>query len=368
MTFRINFRRLNVLIGCVGRLKLSASANVIALKLALASAVLWLPMNAAVAQTGEPSRAALPGCVWEQRSSAEAGLAAWVQRCDYGSRKIDLFFKENTLAIQYSDGGEPSAVIEVFDLRQGETPAAGVKRVFADLTADQTFVERCVLTPYRETRAPAGVLRFTFVPDAAYQKELDAQADPNDIPEPPCGEWGFAPDGIQYFEAVEAGKSRRLLFVRAGQDTPLFDENTLQLIDKSVIDKNATDKNSAARANADLSKAALSDPECCDYRPGANGISADFLLETCSVTGRTAHGMIPYFDCQSYVLAVVDSYKALQDSLPKKSRLCLPKTLTAAEVLTAMNKRYRYERDGQRRAAGVIIEALQSRFVCAKPR
>jgi hypothetical protein len=365
MTFRIHCRALFL---CVARCGLPISTRIIA----LAVAVFCLPVNHAAAQTGEPSRASLPGCVWEQRSSAAAGLAAWVQRCDYGSRKIDLFFKDNTLAIQYSDGGEPSAVIEVFDLRQGETPAAGVKRVFADLTADKTFVERCVLTPYRETRAPAGVLRFTFVPDTEYKKELDEQADPSDIPEPPCGEWGIAPDGIQYFEAAEAGKVRKLLFVRVGQDTPLFDENTLQLIAKNSVDKNVDkntiDKNSATRVNVDASKAALSDPECCDYRPGANGISADFLLETCSVTGQTAHGMIPYFDCQSYVLAVVDSYKALQDSLPKKNRLCLPKTLTAAEVLTTMNKRYRYERDAQRRAAGVIIEALQSRFVCAKSR
>jgi hypothetical protein len=87
------------------------------------------------------------------------------------------------------------------------------------------------LAPYRDTVAPAGVQRFTFVPDTGYDKELTAQADPNDIPEPPCGEWGAAPDGIQYFEVHPGSKVRKVLFVRVGQDEPLFDENTLQLVE-----------------------------------------------------------------------------------------------------------------------------------------
>ena len=53
------------------------------------------------------------------------------------------------------------------------------------------------------------------------------KADPNEVGDPPCGEWGDAPDGIQYFE-VQPGE-RRVLFVRVGQDEPLFDEKTLRL-------------------------------------------------------------------------------------------------------------------------------------------
>jgi hypothetical protein len=37
------------------------------------------------------------------------------------------------------------------------------------------------------------------------------------------------PDGIQYFE-VPAGEGRKVLFVRAGQDGPLFDEQTLRVL------------------------------------------------------------------------------------------------------------------------------------------
>jgi hypothetical protein len=84
-------------------------------------------------------------------------------------------------------------------------------------------------TPYAEGAAPAAVKRYTFSPDAAYAKELKAVASPDEIPEPPCGDWGEMPDGIQYFE-VPTGEGRKLLFVRIGQDEPLFDEQTLRVL------------------------------------------------------------------------------------------------------------------------------------------
>ncbi|HVT03759.1 MAG TPA: hypothetical protein VHL58_10355 [Thermoanaerobaculia bacterium] len=75
--------------------------------------------------------------------------------------------------------------------------------------------------------------RYTFVPDAAYAKELKAKADPNEIPDPACGDWGDQPDGVQYFEAQPATGARSVLFVRVGQDEPLFDEKTLRLFPRS---------------------------------------------------------------------------------------------------------------------------------------
>jgi hypothetical protein len=91
-------------------------------------------------------------------------------------------------------------------------------------------VARCVSEPIEAPKPPTGVRRLTFVPDGAYQKELDAKGDPGEVPEPPCGEWGTDPDGIQYFETQPASGARRFLFVRVGQDQPLFDEETLRLL------------------------------------------------------------------------------------------------------------------------------------------
>jgi len=212
---------------------------------ALAFAILVLPGRAvahpcgrassprkAHAAASRPSRAAVKGCAWERLADASLGLEAWVQRCDFGFRKIDFLIAKNALAVRYSDAGPgaaPDPLVEVLDLQSGETPEAGIRRLFAERTA-APVAARCVLAPYRQGKTPPGAERFTFVPDAAYQKELDAKADPNEVPDPPCGDWGDAPDGIQYFEAQPATGARRVLFVRAGQDEPLFDEATLRLL------------------------------------------------------------------------------------------------------------------------------------------
>ena len=68
------------------------------------------------------------------------------------------------------------------------------------------------------------------MPNKALEKELAAKADPNEVPDPPCGDWGDAPDGIQYFEVQPSTGARKVLFVRVGQDEPLFDETTLRLL------------------------------------------------------------------------------------------------------------------------------------------
>jgi hypothetical protein len=177
----------------------------------------------------KPSRKALNGCKWEKLSDAAAGLEVFAQRCDFGFRKIDFLFEKNALLIRYSDGGKPDPVVEVFDLKDGEAVEAGVQRLFAERTS-RFLVARCRLVPWTEGKPRAGSKRFTFEPEPSYAAELKKKQDPNEVPPPPCGDWGAAPDGIQYWEAQPASGARKVLFVRVGQDTPLYDERTLRLL------------------------------------------------------------------------------------------------------------------------------------------
>src|SRR5262249_47429946 len=69
------------------------------------------------ASTDKPSRPASKGCRWEKASNASVGLEAWVERCDYGYRKIDFLFTQSSLAMRFSDGGgQPDPVVDVLDL------------------------------------------------------------------------------------------------------------------------------------------------------------------------------------------------------------------------------------------------------------
>ena len=178
-----------------------------------------------------PSRPPAQGCAWEKFSEASLHLDAWVQRCDYGSRKIDFTVVGHSLAIRYSDGGDaPDPVVDVLDLLPAETPEHGIKRLFAART-DKKIAAHCVLAPYRYdgTKLPAGVKRYSFVPDAAYVRAHKTEFDSDEVPDAVCGDWGDTPDGIQYFEAQPGTGVAKVLFVRVGQDEPLFDDATLRL-------------------------------------------------------------------------------------------------------------------------------------------
>lgn len=191
----------------------------------LVFAIALIPM--AVMAADKPSRPADKGCAWEKSSDAALGLEAWVERCDYGFRKIHFVVRGNSLEQKYSDGGEPEPVVDVFDRLPGESGEAAAKRIWASHT-DKKLVARCVAAPYKGLKSRKDVQRLTFVPNAAYAKELKKKEVAGDIPDPACGDWGDAPDGIQYFEIHPS--SQKILFVRVGQDIPLFDEQTLRML------------------------------------------------------------------------------------------------------------------------------------------
>ena len=146
-------------------------------------------------------------------SDATLGLDIWVQRCDFGDRKINLYAKGNALMLHYSDGGEDEKLIETFETQADEKPEAAIKRVFTAHTSDKDLVARCLVKPYKGYgHVPKGAQRYTVLPNAGLKKELDAKTDPGDIPEPPCGDWGDMPDSVQYYEAQDG--ARRIMIVR----------------------------------------------------------------------------------------------------------------------------------------------------------
>jgi len=63
--------------------------------------------------------------------------------------------------------------------------------------------------------------------DRANAKPQPAQ---DGMPDPPCGELGSQPDFVQYLEVQPASGSRKVMLTDAGQDTPLFDDDTLRLL------------------------------------------------------------------------------------------------------------------------------------------
>lgn len=197
------------------------------MKFAVVACSLFLAVAAVAAD--HPSRAAEKGCAWRKLSDPALGLEVWVQRCTYSAnRTIDFVAQDHALVMHDSDSREPLTVIRMFDLQPGETVEQGLRRIYAAHT-DKKIAQRCVLAPYKPAAKRAGVKRYDFVPDKAYQKQLDKVKD-DGVPDPPCGDLGTQPDSVQYFEVQPSSGSRKIMLVDAGQDIPLFDEETLRLL------------------------------------------------------------------------------------------------------------------------------------------
>lgn len=89
-----------------------------------------------------------------------------------------------------------------------------------------------------------------------------------------------------------------------------------------------------------------------------------FLYEACSSIGETGGGMIPWFDCESYVYGVLDSYIATRNTIPIKQRACFPANLAPWEALKLSRKDEFTEWEWSRLASTVLIENLRKHYPC----
>ena len=57
-----------------------------------------------------------------------------------------------------------------------------------------------------------------------------------------------------------------------------------------------------------------------DTKYPRQSVSVEYLYETCSVVGGTAGGLIPFFDCESYVYGVLDTHLSHRIEVPDPAR------------------------------------------------
>lgn len=102
-----------------------------------------------------------------------------------------------------------------------------------------------------------------------------------------------------------------------------------------------------------------------DNRNPHQNVTMNYLYEACGAKGNTGGGDIPYFDCESYVYGVLDSYIFIRNSIPMANRSCFPRDIPpwfaleiASPLLTNAN--------GNKNAAPLIIQALHDRYPCQR--
>ena len=86
-------------------------------------------------------------------------------------------------------------------------------------------------------------------------------------------------------------------------------------------------------------------------------VTYDFLMEACTVVGETAYGMLPHFDCESYLYGVLDAHAAL-----KAPKVCAPGTLPAWKLYQDLLEVPRGQ--WNRPAAQLIVKTLARKYPC----
>ena len=187
-------------------------------------------------QQAPPSRPAETGCEWRSLINPQIGLAVWVQTCTDEQKTLRWELTNNALtghpaaSSKAGQPAEPLRFVEFFDLMPGESPVAGIQRIFRANTPDELKKRGCVVQPYRgKLPTQPGAYRYSVIPTTRYAQALASGPQPQGKAPYPCGDWGEQYDHIQYFEVQPTSRVRKLLFVRTGPAPMLFDEQSVHL-------------------------------------------------------------------------------------------------------------------------------------------
>jgi hypothetical protein len=181
---------------------------------------------------GAASRDPETGCTWQPFESKELGVRLLVQDCTDPSAKYVFSAKDGWLE-QHRPAddrtfGSPR-VLRVLSKPADQPIEAAIRAQFIATLADKAARASCKVAPAKKTAVKGGGKQvFELVPTGAYEKKImrELQKEPRDFG---CGDYGKGQSTV-YFEYHPAQSKTRFIWVDAGQDAPLFDENSIEFI------------------------------------------------------------------------------------------------------------------------------------------
>ena len=193
-------------------------------------ATIALPALAAPVQPPQPTTSTIPGkCTWHWQTGA--GLGVWTERCE-ANGVWELTYRADLPGFALTiDGAESGAVIHVFQKPAGADIAAILPELRKrGLIPDD---DECIFAPVSDETLlgiaplPPGRSAFEIVPMGKRKATLDATP-ADEVPEPPCGEYGWGPEGVRYFITDRAHPSA-VVYLNLCQDGTMFDPATVTL-------------------------------------------------------------------------------------------------------------------------------------------
>lgn len=100
-----------------------------------------------------------------------------------------------------------------------------------------------------------------------------------------------------------------------------------------------------------------------DTRNEHETITLDYFMEACTVIGETGSGLIPYFDCESYLYGIMDTQRVLNASLPPEQQACIPEKLAPWQLYEQIGS-VLPDNEWGNLAAPHITNLLRQKYLC----
>ena len=186
------------------------------------------------ALAAEPSRAPDQGCSWENFESASLGIRLLVENCS-DPRMHYVFSAKGDWLEQHRPSDDTTfgnhQIIRVMTKPADQPIETAIRQQFIATLADKAARSSCKMAPAKNTgvRGPGKIL-LEIVPSGAYARMIarELKKEPRDFG---CGDYGKGQANL-YFEYHPAQSRTTYLWVDAGQDEPLFDQNSLKITTK----------------------------------------------------------------------------------------------------------------------------------------
>ncbi|HET7715276.1 MAG TPA: hypothetical protein VFK86_06585 [Bauldia sp.] len=191
----------------------------------LAAASILALMPAAHAQPPEPTGSSVPGsCTWEWKTGG--GIGIWAERCDLQTGVWEPRFEASLPGFVLTvDGEDQGTILQVFD-----KPAdADISAILPELRKKGYIPDDddCVFEPAAIRPAPRTIAFYEIRPIGARLAAFEATPS-DEVPDPPCGEYGWSTHGVRYF-FTDTRFPERVIYVNTGQDGTMFDDTTITL-------------------------------------------------------------------------------------------------------------------------------------------
>jgi hypothetical protein len=163
-------------------------------------------------------------CGWEWK--AGGGIGVWAERCDLDTGLWQLRYDEALPGFALTvDGGDVAVVLQTF-AKPAEAP---VSAILPDLRRRGYIPddEECVFAPAAIRPAARTIAFFDIQPTGARKAAFEATP-VDEVPEPPCGDYGWSTHGIRYF-MTDTRFPDRVIYVDIGEDGMMFDPETVTL-------------------------------------------------------------------------------------------------------------------------------------------